>query len=470
MGIKEKVKKLPGSPGVYLMKDNHGAVLYVGKAVNLKKRVASYFRHNASHAQRIASMVSQVEDIDCMPTNTEAEALIYENSLIKQFSPKYNVALKDGKSYPLLKLTASEKFPRLLITREKKDDDADYFGPYSNAKLLRSAVTIMKRIFQLRTCAKMPKSVCLNYHIKQCLGPCEGKIDEKRYKDIITELKMFLRGRKKELLDLLSEKMVSASKREDYEEALRLRDRIEALGSIRSDKVIYGPMSELSELKEMLGLKSDIDLIEAFDISNIMGEEAVGSMISFHKGKPNKSGYRKFRIRSVEGIDDYSMMREVVRRRYQMALKEGSAMPDLILIDGGKGHLSVTLEELKKLGLSGIPAIGIAKEFEHIYLKDRKDPVVLPEGSKALHLLERIRDEAHRFAITYHKKLMSKRVGLSELNGIPGVGPKRRKALMLKFGSVEGIKSATLEELIKLDGMDARSAKNIIEHFKGQKL
>jgi excinuclease ABC subunit C len=466
MDPKEKIKELPNLPGVYLMKDSQGRVLYVGKAINLKKRVLSYFRRGARLDERIRLMALQVEDISYIPAQTQAEALIYENSLIKQFSPKYNVALKDDKSYPLLKLTTNEKFPRLLITREKKNDGATYFGPYSSAKLLRSAVTIMKRIFPLRTCRKMGKSVCLNYHIKQCLGPCEGRADEASYGSMIAELKLFLQGRKKELLDLLGEKMVQASKNEDYEEAARVRDRLEALSSMRQDRVSYGPMNELDELKRVLGIKGGIDHIEAFDISNIMGEEAVGSMITFYKGRPDKNGYRKFRIRSVKGIDDYGMMREVISRRYKRAVEERRTLPDLILIDGGKGHLGVATEELEKLGLSKIPAIGIAKEFEHIYTKDRTEPIVLPKGSKALHLLERIRDEAHRFAIRYHKSLRSKKIGASELDGISGLGPKRKKALILQFGSIEGVKKAKLEELVRVRGMNERSAKNIIEHFK----
>lgn len=467
MDTKAKIKELPDFPGVYLFKDKNGHVLYVGKAVNLKKRVSSYFRSGADLQERLSLMVSRVEDISYIPCQTEAEALIYENSLIKQFSPKYNVALKDSKSYPQLKLTTNEKFPRLLITRQRKDDGAAYYGPYSNAKLLRRAVTIMRRIFPLRTCRKMGKRVCLNYHIKQCFGPCEGKIDQEHYSGIVGELKLFLSGRKKELLDLLTRKMSVASKASDFEEAARIRDRIEALSSIRSDRVSYGPMNELNELKTVLGIKKDIDLIEAFDISNIMGQEAVGSMITFQKGRPDKNGYRRFKIRSVEGIDDYGMMREVVSRRYKRAVEEGAVMPDLILIDGGKGHLGAALGELEKLGLSDIPAIGIAKEFEHIYTKDRPEPLVLPKGSKALHLLERIRDEAHRFAITYHKGLMSKKVGRSELDGIHGIGPKRKKALLNWFGSVDAIKNARFEDLLKVEGINASTARNIIDYFKG---
>ncbi|MFA6078938.1 MAG: excinuclease ABC subunit UvrC [Candidatus Omnitrophota bacterium] len=466
MDKKAKINALPNSPGVYMMKNASGEVLYVGKAINLRKRVSSYFRPNGRLSERIRSLVSQVEDIAHIDASTEAEALIYENSLIKKFSPKYNVALKDGKSYPMLKLTTNEKFARLFITRQKKDDGAVYFGPYTSGKLLRSVVTILKRIFPLRTCAKMPKGVCLNFHIKQCLGPCESKVSEKDYASVVAELKMFLEGRKGELTDLLAKKMAEASARSDYEEAARIRDRIEALSSINSRRVSYGARNELEELQNVLELPGKIDVIEAFDISNIMGEEAVGSMIYFYKGRPRKSEYRKFRIRSVSGIDDYSMMRELVMRRYRRLVEEKKALPDLIVIDGGKGHLNIALDELKKLGLENIPAIGIAKEFEHIFMKGKGDPIILPKGSKALHLLERVRDEAHRFAITYHKSLLSKKIGESELDYITAIGSKRKRSLLMYFGSIEGVKKASLEELMKVGGMNAVSAKNIIAHFK----
>jgi excinuclease ABC subunit C len=468
MDPKKKIKELPDTPGVYIMKDFKSQVLYVGKAIDLRKRVSSYFRRSARHVDRIASMVSQVEDISYIPTQTEAEALIYENSLIKQFSPKYNVALKDGKSYPLLKLTTNEKFPRLIVTRERADDGATYYGPFSNATLLRKAVIIMKRVFPLRLCRKMPKSVCLYYHIGQCLGPCEGKIDEAGYESLVSELKLFLSGKKKELIDLLSLKMRDAAAGQNYEEAARTRDRIEALGSVRSDRVSYGPRNELGELADILGLKSSLDTIETFDISNIMGTAAVGSMISFVKGKPNKDGYRKFKIRSVEGIDDYGMMREVISRRYKRLIRDKGRLPDLILIDGGKGHLSAALEVLDSLNIGNIPVIGIAKEFEHIFTKHKSEPIVLPGESKALHLLKRMRDEAHRFAITYHKSLMSRMVECSELDGIAGIGPKRKKALVNHFGSVDALSRATQDEIAKVKGMNHRSAKSVIEHFKGR--
>ena len=462
MGLKETVKNLPHTPGVYIMKNDDGVVLYVGKADDLRKRVSSYFQISRRPAcphgfflqagrrpDRIESLVSQIADVSYLPTATSAEALIYENGLIKQLSPKYNVALRDDKSYPMLKVTLKEKFPRLMITREKREDGSVYYGPYTNAKLLKEALKILRKIFPLKTCNKIParlqekpmraggparlqekpmraggpKRRCLEFDIGQCLGPCEGKVSEERYGAIIKELRLFLEGRHSELLKLLAERMKRLSKDEKYEEAAECRKRLEALSSVNTDKVKYGPANELGELRSILGIKGDLEVIEAFDISNIMGDEAVGSMVYFRKGKPDKNEYRKFKIKTVSGMDDYSMMREIVRRRYKRSIDEKRDLPDLIVIDGGRGHLSVALDELKKLGLDDLPVIGIAKparlqgnlrpagrEFERIYVKERKDPILLPKESKALHLLERVRDEAHRFAISYHKKLMSKRI------------------------------------------------------------
>lgn len=423
MGIKEIINGLPHSPGVYIMKNKTGEALYVGKANDLKKRVSSYFQRSRSHSGRIESLVCRITDIDFIPTSTSAEALIYENGLIKQLTPKYNVALRDDKSYPLLKLTVNEKFPRLIMTREKKDDGAIYYGPYTSAKLLKEALKILQKIFPLRTCNKMPKKECLQFHIQQCLGPCTGKAGEERYGGLVAELRLFLEGRRVELFKLLSDKMKELSGNERFEEAQECRNRLEILSAVKEDRVSYRPMDELGELANILNIKGRLNRIEAFDISNIMGDEACGSMVYFYKGKPDKNEYRRFKIKTVSGMDDYSMMREIVRRRYSRSLEEKKVLPDLIIIDGGRGHLGVALDELKKLSIDNIPAIGIAKparprgkpataggEFERIYAINRKDPIVLPKESKALHLLERIRDEAHRFAISYHKKLMSKRI------------------------------------------------------------
>ena len=466
MDIKEKIKGMPSSAGVYLMKDAKGSVIYVGKAGNLKVRVSSYFRSSARHSERLTSLVLQVRDIDYIPSSTEAEALIYENSLIKEYSPKYNVALKDDKSYPLLKLTINEKFPRLIITRQRKDDGAAYYGPYTNVKLLRGALAILKILFPLRTCNRMSNALCLNYHIKQCAGPCAGRIVEAGYRDIVSELKLFLEGKREELRKFVSEKMVQAAAREDYEEAARLRDTLESLSAIKEDRINYSPRNDVAELKESLSIHGELDVIEAFDVSNIMGEAAVGSMVSFYKGRPKKGEYKRFRIKAVSKINDYDMMRELINRRYSRLIMEKKKMPDLIVIDGGRGHLNAALDELKRLRLSGIFAIGIAKEFEHVYLEGKKEPLVLAKESKALHLLRRIRDEAHRFAIAYHKHLRSKKIEFSELDNIEGIGVKRKRGLLNHFGSVENTKAASFEELLKVKGMNEKSARNIIGYFK----
>lgn len=466
MDLKETLKNLPPTPGVYIMKDARGSVLYVGKAKNLKKRVSSYFQRGRGHPARLEMLVSEVEDISYLLASTEAEALIYENSLIKQLDPKYNVALKDDKSYPMFKLTVNEKFPRIYITRKKENDGALYFGPYSDAKLLRSALSMLKHLFPLRTCVNMPKRVCLNYHIRQCPGPCESKVSEAAYNDTVRELRLFLDGKKTELIKFLAQKMAEASREEKFEYAAELKRRMDTLSAIKEKTVKYGPMNDVEELKNMIGLEKMPMVIEAFDVSNTMGKEAVGSMISFNKGRPDKSNYRRFRIKTVASIDDYGMIRELVNRRYSRAASEGRPLPDLVLIDGGRGHLNVALDELKKIGLGNLPVISIAKEFEHIFTVGKKAPIVLPKESKALHLIERIRDEAHRFAITYHKKLLSKNIELSVLDNIPRIGRKRKRALISALGSIENIKSAGLDQLMRIEGIDERSAKNIVDYFR----
>lgn len=466
MDIKEKVRLLPASPGVYIMKGPAGDVLYVGKAINLRKRVSSYFYPHRALGARIALMVGKISDIAHFSTATEAEALIYENSLIKQLRPRYNVALKDDKSYPRLKLTVNEKFPRLMITRKISGDGAAYYGPYTSAKLLKEALVILRKMFPLRTCVKLPGKVCLNYHIMQCTGPCAGRITEAGYRDIVSELKLFLEGNRHALIRHLTAKMLEASGREDFEEALRLKNRIEALSSMSEKAVSYIPRDEVDELRDVLGIKDKVECIEAFDVANIMGQDAVGSMVQFYKGKPRKSQYRRFLVKTVAGSDDYSMMREIVSRRYARLTEENGALPDLILIDGGKAHMSAASDELDKLGLSGIPVIGIAKEFEHLYPKGSQRPVILPRDSKSLHLLERIRDEAHRFANDFHRSVRRKRITLSELDGIDGVGAARKTLLMKRFGSVEGIRKASHEEIAGVRGIGDGLARRIAEHIK----
>jgi excinuclease ABC subunit C len=411
MDIKKRLKKIPASPGVYLFLGKKRRVLYIGKASNLKKRITSYFR-KAYRPPKTEALVSRIRDLDYIPTSSATEALIYEAGLIKQKRPKYNIDLKDDKSYPFLELTVTEKFPRLFITRKKKKDSSSlYYGPYTDVKLLRKALSIIRGIFPLRPCKKMPKKPCLKAHIRQCVSPCDGSISEREYRKIVSEVKLFLEGKRKDLMRKLSDRMKAASKNLDYEKAVALRDKIEALSAMWKGRKPPPPLNkEITYLKDVLGLKALPGRIEAFDISNISGKEAVGSMVTFFSGRPQKDEYRRFRIKNVKGIDDYASLREVIRRRYTRLLKEQSKLPDLILIDGGRGHLGVARDELDKIGPLKIPVISIAKEKEFIYVEGKAKPLDLARSSPALKLIMRIRDEAHRFAISYHKLLRGKKL------------------------------------------------------------
>ena len=407
MGIKKKLKDIPKSPGVYLMKDADGRVLYIGKAKDLFKRVASYFQEYRPKTLRQTQLMQNVKDLDYILTTSEEEALIYEANLIKEKRPKYNVDLKDDKSFPFLKLTLDEKFPRLMITRRKKDDGARYFGPYTRVKLLRSALSIMKSIFPLRTCRKMPENVCLSYHIGQCLGPCVKKIDEKEYREIIRQLILFLEGKKTRLLRELVQEMEELSREERFEDAAIVRNRIAALSEVPGKKMRdYSGWGDVAvKLKRLLRLSRLPLRIEAFDVSNIQGKEATGSMVYFCNGRPDKSNYRRFRIKGVEDIDDYAMIREIVRRRYKRLKEEGEPYPDLIIIDGGKGHLKTAYDELVRLNLRSIPVIAIAKREESIFMLGSKKALDINKDSQILYFIQQIRDEAHRFALKYHHKL-----------------------------------------------------------------
>lgn len=464
--LTQKIKSLPDSPGVYEFLDAKGKIIYVGKARRLKKRVATYFHSGRARDSRLELLVSEARDIKFIRTSSEAEALIYEAGLIKDHRPKFNIDLKDDKSYPFLKLTAGEKYPRLFLTRRKTGDNSLYYGPYVNVKLLKEALSFMKKVFPLRTCRTLKKTLCLEYHIGQCSGPCVNKVTKEEYAQIVDQLKKFLEGRKDDLIKDLKKKMLNLSKKKEYEKALSVKKRIEALTAVqqlhdRSQHPIYG---ELDELQNALNLPLVPVVIECFDVSNIRGEQPVGSMVRFVAGMPRKASYRKFRIRTVKGIDDYSMIREVVRRRYSRLLGEGKDLPSLVLIDGGKGHLNACRDELDDLGLESIPAASIAKEHNHLYTTSRKQPIRLSPGSRLLLLIQRIRDEAHRFAIMYHRDLRTSEKFDTELKRIKGIGPKKEHLLMERFGKVDNIKRASLKEILS-SGIDKRTAEEIIDYF-----
>ena len=418
MKFTEFLRDVPDQPGVYIFKDADGKVLYVGKASSLRSRVRSYFQKSKNHGPRITALVGNVRDIDWVPTATEVEALLYESNLIKEYQPKYNVSLRDSKTYPLIKITMAEEFPRIMVARGRKSDGSLYFGPYTDAALLRDAVKAIRRIFMFRTCASLPKKSCVYDDLGLCSAPCEEKISQEKYNERIKEVVLFIEGKKGELIKKLTEKMKRLAGEKKFEEAAEARNQIEALSAAVYKRAGIG-LAGSGEMAEVLGLKKIPARIEAFDISNIKGEEACGSMVTFTDGKPDKSKYRMFKIREVEGQDDYAMMREVVRRRYTGSLKDKLPKPDLIVIDGGRGHLAAAAHEIRAAGLKDAAIIGIAKVFEHIDTLHRDLPVALPPSSKALQLIQRVRDESHRFAIRYHHILRRKAL----------VGEKRAKRI-----------------------------------------
>ena len=555
--VAEKLKLLPDSPGVYIMKDDHGKIIYVGKAIVLKNRVRQYFQSSRNHTPKVRAMVSHIADVETIMTANEVESLILEANLIKKHRPRYNIRLKDDKSYPYVKVTVQEDFPRVFITRRVLRDGARYFGPYTNVTALRDSLKLLRRLFPLRTCRTMPERPCLEYHIKRCLAPCVGKVEAEDYRAMIRAVLLFLEGRTDDVERELEQRMNAAAEAYHFETAARLRDQLSAVRTaaerqnivtgagdqdavgmarsaagvcvqiffIRGGKMIgrehfllrgseeesdadilrafleqyynqatFVPrevllpcaakfladeetrrslldeqtLGAVEELGRYLGLKHPPRRMECFDISHNQGQETVASMVVFEDGAPKKSDYRRFKIRSTEGKpDDFLSMREVTTRRY-VGLPE-EELPDLIIIDGGKGQLSSALEIIRHAaGHKDVPVVGLAKQFELVFTEGNSEPVELPRRSQALYLIQRIRDEAHRFAITFHRKLRGKRNLVSVLDHIVGIGPKRRQSLRTHFGSLEKIKEATVEELAAAPGMNRTSAEAVRHFFDAQ--
>jgi excinuclease ABC subunit C len=407
--LKNKIAKLPEAPGVYIFKDAQGKIIYIGKAKSLKRRVQSYFTRRLD--VKTQTLVSKIDSFEYKLTTSEVQAQILEAALIKKHLPQYNIDLKDDKSFPWIKMT-DEEFPIVLICRKKggeKEGYPLYYGPYTNVKLLRQAIKLIRRIFGFRSCKNMPDKACLYYRLNFCPAPCIGKINSRDYKEIVNQIKLFLEAKHEELLNKLLDKMQKLAKEHKFEEASRVREQINALNVIGKGEIGFSLQFELEDLKNLLKLTKLPKRIEAFDISNISGQEATGSMVSFYKGIPDKNNYRRFRIKTVSSIDDYRMLAEVIKRRYSRLIKENLPLPDLILIDGGRSHLLTVQKELKKSGL-GIPLVSIAKEKENIYSKGKIHPVRLNSDSVALNLIRRIRDEAHRFAVSYHHILRRKKI------------------------------------------------------------
>jgi len=404
--LREKIVAAPDSSGVYLMKDRSGDVIYVGKAKSLVKRLNSYL--NKGLAAKTAALMSHACDIEYRICQNESMALLLEASLIRQYKPKYNVSLRDDKSFPYVKIT-NEEFPALFITRKVKDDGARYLGPYTDAKLLKEALKIIRHSFPYRSCKTLPKKACLYWRIKLSPASCIGKIICRDYAKTIESICLILEGKVDDLIRSLTAQLKIKSGELKFEEAAKIRDRIKALSSINQNQAGNYSPEELEDLKGLLGLDRIPERIEAFDISNISGKEACGSMVSFYRGRPDRNNYRRFRIKTVSGVDDYAMIREVVRRRYRRLAEEKLPLPDLVLIDGGKAHLAVAAIELGQLGLRP-DMVSIAKDRENIYTNDRLDPIKLDADTPALNLIRRVRDEAHRFAVAYHHILRRKKI------------------------------------------------------------
>ena len=620
--FEEELKKLPRKPGVYIMRDDKDVILYVGKAINLHNRVRSYFRENIGRGPAIDQMVSLIARFEYIVTDSELEALVLENNLIKENSPKYNTLLKDDKTYPYIKVTVGEDYPRILFSRTMKKDKSRYFGPYTSAAAVKDTIELLNKLYQLRTCNRvLPRDTglerpCLNYHIKQCLAPCQGYVSKEEYRQQVAGALEFLNGNYSPILKDLEEKMNKAAEELEFEEAARYRDLLssvrqvsqkqkitEGVGEdkdilalyqdeteavvqvffVRDGKLIgrehyymthvpennkpailqdfvkqfyagtpfiprelmlqyeiedaeliekwlserkgsrvylkvpkIGSKEKLVELaaqnaklvlsqdREKLkreegrtigAVKEISDLLqlpltgtarmEAYDISNINGFENVGSMVVYEKGKPKRSDYRKFKIKSVSGPDDYACMREVLTRRFRHGMEESRELeeqemdqeygsftkfPDLILMDGGRGQVNIALSVLEELGID-IPVCGMVKDDNHrtrgLYYHNIELPI--DTHSEGFKLITRIQDEAHRFAIEYHRSLRSKTQVRSVLDDIPGVGPARRKALMRHFKSLEEIRRATVEDLMEIPEMNERTAQEIVAFFASQK-
>ena len=409
--LREKFLSAPDSPGVYLMRDSRGQVLYVGKANSLKKRLASYLPGLSGEtgkglSSKTLALMAKVTDVEFRQSPSEAMALLLESRLVHELKPRYNISLRDDKSFPFVKIS-DEEFPSIYITRKKEDVSGQYFGPYTNTKLLKNVLKIIRCSFAFRSCKRLPKQSCIYHKINLCPAPCIGKVSRREYGRLITSIILILEGRENLLITELAKSMQAKARAMDFEGAARKRDQIIALSEMFGKPSSLNRKKELEDLKNRLGLKKLPMRIEGFDISSISGVHAVGSMVSFYNGIADKNNYRRFRIKSFRGIDDYKMLAEVVTRRYTRLVREKKDLPDLVLIDGGRGHLLTAAKQLQDLRLT-IPLVSIAKENENIYSSRKFSKPEFFKDTPALNLIRRVRDEAHRFAIGYHHLLRRK--------------------------------------------------------------
>ena len=511
----KKLREVPHKPGVYLMRDRLKRIIYVGKARDLRKRLGQYFMPSRRMTAdlKTRALLDSTWDFDVHVVRNEPEALLLEGKLIKEFRPKYNITFRDDKRFLLVKVNLSDAIPRFQFARLKKEDGYRYFGPFAHAGALRTTLKWMKKRFGIRSCRVLEPGEsdykrCMDHIIKNCSAPCIRRVTLEDYKARVLEACEFLEGQSQEMLKQIEEQMKKAAGNLEFEKAAEMRNMLDDLRRTTrparrftrgSFPTSIDPKADLQALAEALLLPGAPTVMECFDISNISSTHIVASMVSFRNGVPDKSNYRRYRIRTVEGQDDFASMAEVVRRRYSRVLLESRnaapelaefsqepvdeaiariqqtaperlvRLPDLIIVDGGKGQLSSACKELQRLGLQNVPIIGLAKEFEEVYRPGRALPLQLPDDSGALQILQRIRDEAHRFANGYHQLLMKKRIAESILDDCPGVSENRKQALLKEFGSVERIRKASVEEIEEVEGISAKLAEVIFQFLQREK-
>jgi excinuclease ABC subunit C len=478
--VMPKVRELPHKPGVYLFKDRFNRVIYVGKARDLSKRVSQYF--HPSRQQRAdpktSALIEAIWDLETHTVKSEPESLLLEGKLIKEYRPRYNISFRDDKRFLLVRCNLNDPFPRFTLTRMKKDDGARYFGPFAHSGSLRKTLSLLRKKFHIRTCRpEIPTETdyrhCLQHIIKNCAAPCVNRITRAGYIAKVKEACDFLDGASKEMLDEFQLEMEAAAARLDFERAAEIRNLLSDLKRTtrptkrfaRQFVTTVRPTEDMLALQEALELADAPHIVECFDISNISTTHKVASMVCFAGGKPDRANYRRYRIKTVEGQDDFASMAEVVRRRYSRVLNDGIRKPSLVVVDGGKGQLSSARRELQSLGLGDLPIIGLAKEREEIFRPGESAPLVIDHSSGAIRLLQRIRDEAHRVANGYHQLLMKQRMNESLLDDCPGVSENRKKLLLRHFGSIEKLKNATAEEISSIEGIGPKLAESIVDFF-----
>ena len=482
--VREKLNALPDKPGCYLMRDRKGTIIYVGKAVSLRRRVQSYFRDSTERAAppKLRSLIHSVADLETLTVRSDAEALLMESNLIKQYRPRFNILLRDDKRYPALRADPREPVPRVTTCRIVRDDGALYLGPFPSDSVVRTVLDFTEKRFGLRKCKPIHPDAetyrhCINDIMRFCSAPCVGRVTPEEYHARFDEACAFLRGERLGIIEEVKAQMQAAAHARDYEKAATLRDTWIALHEMvrrrrratltAPDMLAADAREGLRGLQQAIALPAPPALIECFDVSNLFGAHSVAGMVAAVNGLPDRRLYRRFRIQTVEGADDPRSIAEAVRRRYARVQVEGRPLPGLLLIDGGVTQLRAARSELAALGLAHMPSAGLAERFEELVLDDGREPLRLPPESKALKVLTRLRDEAHRFALDYHRRLRNRVIRESVLDDIPGIGPTRKAALLKHFGSVARIAKAAPEELDALPGIDRSLAEAILRGTQG---